>query len=113
MSQPHWQGVFPAITTQFRRDQSLDLAATARHIEALIASGVTGLIVAGSLGENQTLEPAEKRQLMAEAVNVAAGRIPVLSGVAEMSTAAACQYVRDCEQLGASGFMVMPAMVYK
>lgn len=113
MPQPHWQGVFPAITTQFRQDQSLNLEATARHMEALIASGVTGLIVAGSLGENQTLEPAEKRQLVAEAVNVAAGRVPVLSGVAEMSTAAACQYVRDCEQLGASGFMVMPAMVYK
>ena len=39
--------------------------------------------------------------------------MPVLSGVAEMSTAAACQYVADCEQLGADGFMVMPAMVYK
>src|SRR5262249_2573493 len=38
---------------------------------------------------------------------------PVLSGVAECSTAAACQYVRDGEKLGAAGFMVMPAMVYK
>lgn len=113
MSQPYWQGVFPAVTTQFHQDQSLDLAGTARHIEALIASGVSGMIVGGSLGENQTLEPAEKRKLVSEAVNVAAGRIPVLSGVAEMSTAAACQYVRDCEKLGASGFMVMPAMVYK
>lgn len=113
MSQPSWQGVFPAVTTQFHQDQSLDLAGTARHIEALIASGVSGMIVGGSLGENQTLEPAEKRKLVSEAVNVAAGRIPVLSGVAEMSTAAACQYVRDCQKLGASGFMVMPAMVYK
>ena len=34
---PHWQGVFPAVTTQLKRDQSLDLDATARHIEALIA----------------------------------------------------------------------------
>lgn len=113
MSQPHWQGVFPAITTQFHQDQSLDLVGTSRHIEALIDSGVSGLIVAGSLGENQTLEPTEKRALVSEAVKVAAGRIPVLSGVAEMSTAAACQYVRDCEKLGVSGFMVMPAMVYK
>jgi 1-pyrroline-4-hydroxy-2-carboxylate deaminase len=108
-----WEGVFPAITTQFRQDQSLDLAATAKHCEALIASGVQGLIVAGSLGESQTLDPSEKRALVAEAVKTSAGRVPVLSGVAEMSTAAACQYVRDCEKLGASGFMVMPAMVYK
>jgi 4-hydroxy-tetrahydrodipicolinate synthase len=110
---PHWHGVFPAVTTQFHQDQSLDLAGTARHCEALIASGVAGLIVAGSLGENQTLEPSEKRALVAEIVKLSAGRVPVLSGVAEMSTAAACQYVRDCEKLGAAGFMIMPAMVYK
>jgi 4-hydroxy-tetrahydrodipicolinate synthase len=113
MTQPKWHGVFPAVTTQFREDQSLDLDATARHWQALIESGVSGLIVAGSLGENQTLDADEKRALVAEAVKCAAGRLPVLSGVAEMSTAAACRYVRDCEKLGASGFMVMPAMVYK
>lgn len=113
MAQHLWQGVFPAVTTQFRQDQSLDLEATARHWDALIASGVSGLIVAGSLGENQTLDPAEKRLLVSEAVKTAAGRVPVLSGVAEMSTATACQYVRDCQKLGANGFMVLPAMVYK
>lgn len=108
-----WTGVFPAVTTQFHKDLSLDLEASSRHWESLISSGVSGLVIAGSLGENQTLDPAEKRTLVAEAVKVAAGRVPVLSGVAEMSTAAACQYVRDCAKLGASGFMVMPAMVYK
>jgi len=110
---PQWRGVFPAVTTQFHQDSSLDLNACARHWEALISSGVTGLIVAGSLGENQTLNFAEKRALVAEAVKIASGRVPVLSGVAELSTAAACEYVRDCERLGAAGFMVMPAMVYK
>jgi 1-pyrroline-4-hydroxy-2-carboxylate deaminase len=113
MPQPFWRGVFPAVTTQFREDQSLDLAATSRHWQVLLDAGVHGLVVAGSLGENQTLDPAEKRALVAEAVKCAAGRVPVLSGVAEMSTAAACQYVRDCEKLGVSGFMVMPAMAYK
>jgi 4-hydroxy-tetrahydrodipicolinate synthase len=113
MTTPHWQGVFPAVTTQFRQDQTLDLDASAIHIESLIASGVTGLIVCGSLGENQALSPQEKREVVAMAVRIARGRIPVLSGVAEMSTAAACQYVRDCEKLGADGYMVMPAMVYR
>lgn len=110
---PSWQGVFPAVTTQFRSDQSLDLEATARHLEALIQSGVSGLIVCGSLGENQAMEPAEKRAVVKMAVEVAKGRVPVLSGVAETSTAAACRYVKECADLGASGFMVMPAMVYK
>jgi 4-hydroxy-tetrahydrodipicolinate synthase len=108
-----WQGVFPAATTQFHEDLSLDLAATERHLEALLESGVAGLIMCGSLGENQTLDPDEKRRVVEHAVKVANGRVPVLSGVAETSTAAACRYVRDCEKLGAAGFMVMPAMVYK
>jgi 4-hydroxy-tetrahydrodipicolinate synthase len=110
---PYWQGVFPAVTTQLKKDQSLDLASTARHVEALIESGVTGLIMLGSLGENQALEPEEKRRVVEATVKVADGRVPVLSGVAETSTAAACRYVRDCEELGARGFMLMPAMVYK
>ena len=113
MTKPHWTGVFPAATTQFRRDQSLDLDATARHLNALIESGVSGLIMCGSLGENQTLDPEEKRQVVEMAVKTSSGRVPVLSGVAEMSTRAACKYVQDCEKLGADGFMVMPAMVYK
>ena len=113
MAQPQWRGVFPALTTQFKSDQSLDLAATARHVEVVLASGVQGLIMCGSLGENQTLSAEEKRQVVEVAVKTAAGRIPVLSGVAETSTSAACAYVRDCEKLGASGFMIMPPMVYK
>jgi len=110
---PNWTGVFPACTTQLKRDQSLDLPATAKHLETLVASGVKGLIMCGSLGENQTLEPDEKRAVVRCAVEVARGRIPVLSGVAESSTAAAIRYVRDVEKLGASGVMLMPPMSYK
>jgi len=47
------------------------------------------------------------------AIETANGSIPVVSGVAEMSTRAAIQYMQDGEQLGAAGFMVMPPMVYK
>lgn len=108
-----WTGVFPAITTQFHEDQSLDLDGTAKHVEALIASGISGLVVCGSLGENQSMSADEKRQVVRRAVEVAGGRIPVLSGVAESSTQAATEYVKDCEALGAAGFMVMPPMVYK
>ena len=108
-----WRGVFPAATTQFKQDQSLDLDATAKHLDALIASGITGLVMLGSLGENTALEPEEKRRVMEVAVKTAAGRVPVLSGVAECSTAAACRYTREMEKLGADGLMVLPAMVYK
>jgi dihydrodipicolinate synthase/N-acetylneuraminate lyase len=108
-----WQGVFPAVTTQFHRDESLDLEATARHLEVLIASGVSGLIMLGSLGENTALEPQEKRCVVQMALEVSRGRVPVLSGVAECSTAMAARYARDMESLGADGIMLLPAMVYK
>ena len=108
-----WQGVFPAVTTQLKKDQSIDLDATASHVEILLKSGVTGIIMLGSLGENQSLDPEEKRRVLESTVRLVDGRVPVLSGVAESSTAAACRYVRDCENLGADGFMLMPAMIYK
>lgn len=114
MSTSHpWTGVFPAITTQMHRDGSLDLDATAAHAEVLIQSGIRGLIFLGSLGENQMLTSAEKRLVMKEMVGVVRGRIPVVSGVAETSTAEATAFARDCEAAGVDGFMLMPAMCYK
>lgn len=110
---PFWSGVFPAITTQMHKDGSLDLDATAAHADALIASGIAGLIFLGSLGENQSLTPEEKRRVMAAMIGAVAGRVPVLSGVAESSLAEAVRYVRDLERLGADGYMLMPPMIYK
>lgn len=112
MSTHPWKGVFPAVTTQLKPDLSLDLDATAKHIEVLIQSGVSGLVMLGSLGENNTLTPEEKREVVRCALSASAGRVPVLSGVSELSTSAACRYVSELENLGCQGFMVMPAMVY-
>jgi 4-hydroxy-tetrahydrodipicolinate synthase len=110
---PFWSGVFPALTTQLKRDQSLDLEATARHAEVLMRSGVKGIIFLGSLGENQPLLASEKRLVIEAMVKAVNGRVKVLSGVAESSTAEACRYARDVEKLGVDGIMLMPAMLYK
>jgi len=110
---PYWSGVFPAITTQLHKDGSLDLDATAAHAEVLIQSGIKGLIFLGSLGENQPMAGEEKRRVMEAMVKMVNGRVAVLSGVAETSTAEAVRYVRDMEKLGADGVMLMPAMLYK
>ena len=113
MNKPYWSGVFPAITTQLKKDRSLDLEATACHAQTLIDSGVSGIIFLGSLGENQALLGEEKRRLIQAMIEAVHGRVPVLSGVAESSTAEACRYVRQLEQLGVDGFMLMPAMLYR
>ncbi len=108
-----WTGVFPAVTTQLKKDQSLDLDATARHIEVMLASGVSGIIMLGSLGENTLISPEEKREIMRMTLSTVGGRVPVLSGIAECATAAAVAYARELERMGADGAMLLPGMVYK
>jgi 4-hydroxy-tetrahydrodipicolinate synthase len=108
-----WHGVFPAITTQFRPDQSLDLAATSKHLNAMIEAGIQGVVALGTVGENTALEYGEKLEIIRELKQTSRGRIPVLTGVAEYTTALACRFARDAEKAGAEGLMALPGMVYK
>jgi 4-hydroxy-tetrahydrodipicolinate synthase len=108
-----WRGVYPAVTTLFSADQSLDVPATLRHVDRLLASGIHGLIMLGTVGENCSLEPGEKRELLGAAVKHVAGRVPVVAGVAEYTTALACRWAAEAARLGADGLMVLPPMVYK
>ena len=108
-----WAGVYPAVTTQFTSDQALDLEATKSHVRMLIETGVHGLIMLGTVGETTALEPDEKRDVLKAALEAADGRVPVLSGVAECSTARACRFAEDAAAIGLDGLMVLPAMVYK
>ncbi|MFN7011989.1 MAG: dihydrodipicolinate synthase family protein [Allorhizobium sp.] len=107
-----WRGVIPAVTTQFNEDLSIDFENTRRVQDALVNDGVHGLIVMGTCGENNSLDPDEKRQILKGAVEVVAGRVPVITGVSEFDTRRAVAYARDAEKLGADGLMLLPAMVY-
>jgi 1-pyrroline-4-hydroxy-2-carboxylate deaminase len=107
-----WSGVFPAATTQFDPALALDLRATQKVQQALIAEGVHGLVLMGTVGEGNSLSAEEKREVLRAAVEVARGKVPVIAGVSEFTTATAVAFVRDAERLGASGFMVLPGMVY-
>ncbi len=109
----NWHGVYPALTTQYRPDYSVDLEATAVHLEKMIASGIHGVILLGSVGENTAHEYEEKLLILRELNAVVKGRIPVLSGVAENTTLVASRFARDCEKIGLDGLMVLPAMIYK
>ena len=112
MSAP-WQGVFPAVCTQFKGDESLDLPATLAHVEAMLEAGVDGLVFLGTVGENCSLESVEKREILKAAVDHVAGRVPVLTGVAEYTTGLACRFAADALKAGVDGLMVLPGMVYK
>jgi 1-pyrroline-4-hydroxy-2-carboxylate deaminase len=107
-----WSGVLPAATTQFDATLNLDLEATKQVHAALLRDGVHGLVLMGTVGEGNSLNATEKRSVLAGAVAVAGGKAPVIAGVSEFTTATAVAFVRDAERLGASGFMVLPGMVY-
>jgi 4-hydroxy-tetrahydrodipicolinate synthase len=108
----NWQGVYTAATTQFHQDESLHLPATLEHLDAMIDAGVHGLIMLGTVGENCSLEYGEKLDVLKATVDHVAGRVPVLTGVAEYTTPLACRFAADAGRLGVDGLMVLPAMVY-
>ncbi len=108
-----WRGVFPAVCTQFKADESLDIPATLQHIDAMLEAGVHGFVMLGSVGENTTLDFAEKREFFKAAVDHIDKRVPVLTGVADYTTAQACRWAAEAAKLGADGLMVLPPMVYK
>jgi 4-hydroxy-tetrahydrodipicolinate synthase len=107
-----WKGIFPAITTKFHADESIDAEGTARHIEFQIANGIHGLVTCGSLGEASTLTLEEKLEVARIALQTSKNRIPVLANVSETSTREALRYIASANDLGVDGFMVMPSVIY-
>jgi dihydrodipicolinate synthase/N-acetylneuraminate lyase len=111
--QVNWNRIFPAVVTPFREDLSIDVPALEKQIDMLIGAGCAGISVNGSVGENYALTPDEKRLVVKTAVRVCDGRVPMVAGVAELTTALASEYARDAAEIGADGLMVLPALVYK
>ncbi|WP_348994833.1 dihydrodipicolinate synthase family protein [Achromobacter sp. HNDS-1] len=112
MSNVRWQGVFPAVTSKFHADETLDFEAMRKHFGFLIDNGVHGLVTCGSLGEASTLTLEEKLAVTRCAVEVSGGRIPVLANVSETSTREALRFIKAAVDLGVDGFMLMPSLIY-
>jgi len=113
MASVTWRGVFPALCTQFHDDESLNIDGTISHLDAMLDSGIHGIVMMGSVGENTTLERDEKIALLKATVAHVKGRIPVLTGVAEYTTKQAVRWAAEAADCGADGLMVLPPMVYK
>ena len=109
----NWHGVIPALMTEMKQDGALDLPATARHVESCIAAGCEGFVMLGTLGENSSLSPDEKEAVVRTAVEAANGRVPVIAGVAEYTTALAIDAAKRAKKAGAAGLMALPTMVYQ
>lgn len=108
----NWQGVFPAVTTKFHPDGSLDMPLFFKNIDAQLGAGVHGIILGGTLGESSVLNLDEKIQLTTQTVQYVDGRVPVVLNIAEGATRDAIFWAEKAEEIGASGLMLLPPMRY-
>ena len=108
-----WEGVMPAITTQFDSEGALSLKAFKNNLAHQIKAGVHGIILGGTLGEASTLTSSEKESLLKTTLEQVEGKIPVIMNIAEQSTDQAVGSAKAAETNGASGLMLLPPMRYK
>lgn len=112
MEKRHWAGVFPAITTPFHADLTVDHESLAAHVTWLVDSGCVGIVALGSLGEAATLTFDEKVQILDTCQRAVGSRVPVIAGIAGLSTAECVSLAREAERVGCEGLMVLPVYVY-
>lgn len=108
-----WEGIYPAITTQFKEDGSLDLPLFKKSIRAQAEGGVHGIIIGGSLGESSTITNKEKYRLAEAAREASGGELPIIINLAESSTDDAVAAAEQARDEGADGLMMLPPMMYK
>ncbi len=107
MSARELRGVVPYLPTPLNAAGEVDAPALARLCEHLIASGVHGLTPLGSTGEFAYLDVAAKERVVACVVEVAAGRVPVIAGVAATATRDAVAQAKRWAALGADGILAV------
>ncbi len=112
MSGMKWQGVLPAITTPFTETGAVDHAFLARHASWMVDAGCRGVVALGSLGEGGALDREEKIAVLKTLVHAVGSRVPVVAGVAALSTGEAVKLAVEAERAGCKGLMVLPPYVY-
>lgn len=108
-----WEGVYPALLTPFKQDDSVDFDLFKTNLDAQVKAGVDGLILAGSLGEASSLSNEEKRELLFYSKELLPDDLPVIINIAEQTTKAAVALAQESEKSGADGLMLLPPMRYK
>jgi 4-hydroxy-tetrahydrodipicolinate synthase len=113
MTMSQWKGVFPAVTTKMTPEGTIDAAAMQSSLDRLVRNGVSGVIVLPMLGENASLSVPERETVIRLAREAVGGRVPVLSGLAEITLDSAKAHAAAYKSFGAEGLMVFPSLGYK
>ena len=107
-----WKGVYPALLTPFKEDDSIDFKVYKTNLDAQVEAGVEGIILGGSLGEASSLSNDEKRDLLFYSKEVLPDSFPIIINIAEQTTKAAVALAIESEKNGADGLMLLPPMRY-
>jgi dihydrodipicolinate synthase/N-acetylneuraminate lyase len=113
LEQKDWAGIFPAITTPFQADLSVDYEIFGAQARWLVECGCKGIVALGSLGEAPTLTREEKTEILKQATRSLDGKAPVIAGIAALSTAEAVWLAKEAHRVGVDGLMVLPPQVYR
>lgn len=109
----NWKGVYPAVTTKFNQDFTIDFDEFQKNLQAQLDAEVNGIILGGTLGEASSLSGEEKSDLIKSTKEVVQDKIPVIINIAEQTTEAAIGAAKTAEVDGANGLMMLPPMRYK
>ena len=107
MSNSLFKGSFVALITPMRPDGAVDEDAFGAFVDWQIQQGTHGIVPVGTTGESPTLSHDEHRRVVEIAVEVAAGRVPVVAGAGSNSTAEAIELTRHAKAAGADAALVV------
>ncbi len=102
-----FKGSLVALITPMTADGALDEAAFGRLVEWQIGEGTAGIVPVGTTGESPTLNHAEHKRVVELAVEVSAGRVPVIAGAGSNSTAEAIELARHAKEAGADAALIV------
>lgn len=100
------KGTFVALVTPFRNG-AVDEASLGKHVDAMIAAGLEGLVPCGTTGEASTLSDAEHLDVIAFVAKRAAGRSKIVAGTGSNDTAHAVKLTRGAKERGADAALVV------
>lgn len=101
-------GILVPMVTPFKASGELDIDTLKKLTQAFIEKGVSGLVVCGTTGEYYTLTEQEREQVLRTVVELAKGKVTLVAGVNDLSTAGAIRRAQQAKDLGYEGLMLAP-----
>lgn len=108
-----WHGILVAAALPLREDLSVDFDGVGEHVRFLAAGGCQGVVPNGSLGEYQTLTPAERARVVELAVAAAPAGFSVVPGVAAYGALEARRWAEQAAEAGCAAVMLLPPNAYR